>query len=77
MAKKKTNASAQARDYFTTYIDRNGGLSVAARALGIPRPTLSSIYYGQKGVGPRTARRMAEVDPMLDEGKLMLVRAVE
>lgn len=75
MAKKLT-ASADARTYFTTCIDRLGGPSTAARHFAIPFPTIRAIYYGQKGVGHKTAERMVKVDPMLDFGKMMSVRAV-
>lgn len=72
---KKTKPN-DPRDYFVGAVTNRGGPAAASRYYGIPFTTIASICSGQKGVGPRTARRMVEVDPMLDEGKLMLVRAV-
>lgn len=72
----KKPKSTDARTYFKTCIDRLGGPSEAARVFDIAFPTIRSIYYGHRGMGRKTAERMVKVDPMLDGGKLMFVRAV-
>lgn len=65
-----------ARDYLSAYIERHGGLPTAAAFLGMPYSTLAAIANGTRGVSPKTARKMADADPLLDPNRLVWIRPI-
>jgi plasmid maintenance system antidote protein VapI len=65
------------REYFTTYIERNGGPAKVAEALDIPYSTIAGVCNGSRGIGKKLAARMKSADPLLDEGQLVWVEPVE
>lgn len=62
------------RDYLNTYIANHGGVPATASRLGMPYPTLAAIQNGTRGISPKTAKKMAEADPLLDANKLVWIR---
>lgn len=65
------------RSYWNHYVSQHGGPAGTARRLGIPFQTIASICNGNRGIGRKTARRMAEQDPLLDEKILIWVTAAD
>lgn len=65
------------RDYLTAYIDRHGGIAATAQHLGMPYSTLAAINNGTRGISPRTARKMAAADPLLDANRLVWIRPIK
>lgn len=64
------------RDYLTAYIERHGGVPATARHLGMPYSTLAAINNGTRGISPKTARKMAAADPLLDANRLVWIRPI-
>lgn len=65
------------RDYWQSYVDRNGGLPAVADKLCIPYPTLYAVGMGRRGIGHRLADRMVKADPSLDATVLIWVRPLQ
>src|SRR3546814_18648079 len=65
------------RSYWNHYVSQHGGPAGTARRLGIPFQTIASICNGNRGIGRKTARRMAEQDPLLAEKILIWVTAAD
>src|SRR3546814_14580372 len=65
------------RSYWNHYVSQHGGPAGTARRLGIPFQTIASICNGNRGIGRKTARRMAEQDTLLDEKILLWVTAAD
>src|SRR3546814_11472918 len=65
------------RSYWNHYVSQHGGPAGTARRLGIPFQTIASICNGNRGIGRKTARRMAEQDTLLDEKILIWVTAAD
>lgn len=64
------------RDYLRAYIDRHGGVPATAERLGMPYSSLAAISNGTRGVSPKTAKRMASADPLLDANRLVWIRPI-
>lgn len=63
------------RDHLQKFIDAQGGIPAAAKALGMPYQTLRGIAKGWRGISHRQATRMAEAsDGALDAETLIWVR---
>ena len=63
------------RDYWSLYIERNGGPTQVSKRLGIPFSTIAGVTNGSRGIGESLALRMAAADPLLDKNILIWVRA--
>lgn len=61
------------REYWTHYVEVNGGPTKVAEKLGIPFSTIAAVSNGTRGIGRDIAQRMAEADPMLDPKVLVWV----
>ena len=64
------------RDYWSHYVEQNGGPVGVSERLAIPYSTVACICNGSRGIGRALAHRMAKADPMLDAGRLALVGPV-
>ena len=64
------------RDYLSAYITQNEGLAATAAKLGMPYSTLAAINNGTRGISPKTARKMAAADPLLDANRLVWIRPI-
>lgn len=64
------------RDYLHAYITSKGGLAATAAHLRMPYSTLAAISNGTRGVSPKTAKRMADADPLLDSNRLVWIRPI-
>jgi AraC-like DNA-binding protein len=62
------------RDYLTAYIAQHGGIAATAQRLGMPYSTFAAINNGTRGISPKTARKMAAADPLLDANRLVWIR---
>lgn len=62
------------RDYLRAYIEAKGGIAATASHLGMPYSTLAAINNGTRGVSPKTAKRMAQADPLLEANRLVWIR---
>lgn len=65
------------RDYWTAYVEQNGGPVGVSKRLSIPYSTIAAVCNGSRGIGRRMALRMASADPLLDAGKLALVDSIQ
>lgn len=63
-----------AREYWTSYVDRVGGLAAAAKKLRTPYSTIAGITNGSRGIGHLLAARFAKADKSLDASALLWVR---
>lgn len=66
-----------ARDYWNTYVEQQGGATAVSAKLGIPYSTIAGICNGSRGIGHDLALRMVAKDPLLDASKLVWVRALK
>lgn len=66
-----------ARNYWTHYVEQQGGAVAVSAKLSIPYSTIAGICNGSRGIGHRLAQRMAAADPILDQAKLVWVRAIK
>lgn len=66
-----------ARPYWNTYTEANGGPVGVAAKLGIPYSTIAGICNGSRGIGRELATRMADADPELDAKILVWVAPVK
>src|SRR3546814_14574677 len=65
------------RSYWNHYVSQHGGPAGTARRLGIPFQTTASICNGNRGLGRKPARRMADQEPLLDTKILLWVTAAD
>lgn len=65
------------RDYLTAYIEQHGGIAATAARLGMPYSTFAAINNGTRGISPKTAKKMAEADPLLDANRLVWIRPIK
>jgi len=63
------------REYWSHYVEVNGGPARVAERLNIPLSTIAGVCNGSRGIGRQLAERMAEADPMLDPKTLIWVTA--
>lgn len=64
-----------ARTYWDTYVERQGGPAAVSRRTGIPYQTIASVCNGNRGIGRALARRLKQADPLLDENVLVWIQA--
>lgn len=64
------------RDYWQSYVDKQGGPQKTAARLGIPYSSIACICNGSRGIGKQLARRMSVADPSLDQSVLVWVTSV-
>jgi plasmid maintenance system antidote protein VapI len=62
------------RDYWSSYVERTGGIAAVAERLETPYPTIAGICNGSRGIGRKLAIRFAAKDPMLDASRLVWVQ---
>ncbi len=62
------------RQYFESYLTRNGGPVHVSAKLDIPYPTIAAIGNGRRGIGKDLAQRMAAADKSLDPMILVWVK---
>ncbi|MFT3806081.1 hypothetical protein [Arenimonas sp.] len=65
------------REYWNTYVERNGGPAKVSELTGVPLSTIAGVCNGSRGIGRRLAQRLAAADPMLDYKTLVWVTAKE
>lgn len=65
------------REYWSLYVEQNGGIAGTAKRLGVPYSTLASVTNGQRGIGKALAQRMKAIDPLLDEKQLVWVTPMQ
>jgi plasmid maintenance system antidote protein VapI len=66
-----------ARTYWNTYVDDNGGPTRVAGKLGIPYSTIAGVCNGTRGIGRDLAARMHRADQSLDASVLLWVRPIK
>lgn len=69
------NEELTPREYWTAYVERQGGVKPTAERLNSPYQTIASITSGHRGIGASLARRFAEQDASLDPNVLIWVQA--
>lgn len=66
------------RKYFQNFVKKAGGRPEAAKALGVPYPTLCSICNGYRGISRDMAERMGSASKgALDPSILIWVKATK
>ena len=66
-----------ARTYWNTYVDDNGGPAKVAAKLAIPYSTIAGVCNGTRGIGRDLAARMHRADQSLDASVLLWVRPIK
>lgn len=66
-----------ARTYWNTYVDDNGGPTKVAAKLCIPYSTIAGVCNGTRGIGRDLAARMHRADQSLDASVLLWVRPIK
>lgn len=66
-----------ARTYWNSYVETNGGPTGVAAKLDIPYSTIAGICNGNRGIGRSLAKRMAERDSSLDASRLIWVAPIK
>lgn len=64
-----------ARDYWDTYVEKQGGPAALSDKSGLPYSTIAGVCNGSRGIGRDLAEKLVAFDPLLDAGKLLWVRA--
>lgn len=64
------------REYWSLYVEQNGGLPAIADKTGVPYSTLAAVTNGQRGIGKALAQRLKDADPLIDATRLVWVQPI-